>query len=71
MPSSIAQLDLDRQVAIFQDRLSRVTGSDEMSQFTDPEVVAKLTDTYLARNQIAQIQATISPAQTALILLGG
>ncbi|WP_170479291.1 DUF1217 domain-containing protein [Ruegeria arenilitoris] len=71
LSSSIAQLDLDRQVAIFQDRLSRVTGSDEMSQFSDPEAVAKLTDTYMARNQIAQIQATISPAQTALILLGG
>jgi len=71
LPSSFAQLDIDRQVEVFRDRLARVTGSRDMSQFTDPEAVATLTDTYLARNQIAQFQATNSPAQTALILLGG
>lgn len=70
LPSSFAQLDLDKQLSVFKARLSQLTGSDDLSQFTQPDAVSKLTDTYLARSQIAQIQSTISPAQTALILLG-
>lgn len=70
LPTAFGQLDIDRQLVQFRDRLARVTGSDDLSQFSDPEAVGKLTDTYLARNQIAEVQATISPAQTALILLG-
>ncbi len=70
LPSAFGQLDLDQQLTQFKSRLARVTGSDDLSQFANPEAVSKLTDTYLARNQIAQLQATISPAQTALILLG-
>ncbi|MFY2823094.1 DUF1217 domain-containing protein [Ruegeria sp. MALMAid1280] len=70
LPSSFAQLDIDRQLEVFKDRLSGVTGSDDLSQFTDEAAVAQLTDRYLARSQIAQLQSTISPAQTALILLG-
>ncbi len=70
LPSSFSQLDLDRQLEVFKDRLSGLTGSDDLAQFTDPEAIQKLTDAYLARSQIAQLQSTISPAQTALILLG-
>ncbi|MDA7964571.1 DUF1217 domain-containing protein [Ruegeria sp.] len=71
LPSSFAQLDIDKQLEVFKDKLSRATGSGDLSQFTDPEAVADLTDRYLARDQINQLQSTISPAQTALILLGG
>ncbi|WP_420585933.1 DUF1217 domain-containing protein [Ruegeria sp.] len=71
LPSSFAQLDIDRQLEVFKDRLLGVTGSDDLAQFTDEAAVATLTDQYLARSQIAQLQSTISPAQTALILLGG
>jgi ADP-ribose pyrophosphatase YjhB (NUDIX family) len=71
LPSSFAQLDLDRQLEVFKDRLSRATGSEDLSQFTDESAIDQLTDRYLARSQISQLQSTISPAQTALILLGG
>lgn len=71
LPSSFAQLDIDKQLNVFKDRLQRVTGSSNLSQFSDTEAVETLTDTYLARTQIAALQNTISPAQTALILLGG
>jgi len=71
LPSSFAQLDIDRQLEVFKDRLTNLTGSDDLAQFTEEDAVAKLTDQYLARSQIAQLQSTISPAQTALILLGG
>ncbi len=71
LPSAFARLDIDKQLEVFKDRLQRVTGSSDLAQFTEGEAIDKLTDTYLARNQINQIQQTISPAQTALILLGG
>lgn len=70
LPPSFAQLDLDTQLREFKDRLSRLTGSDDLAQFADEEAIGKLTDAYLARSQIAQLQSTVSPAQTALILLG-
>ncbi|WP_170783100.1 DUF1217 domain-containing protein [Ruegeria lacuscaerulensis] len=71
LPSSLGQLDIDKQLNVFKDRLSRLTGSDDLAQFTDDGAIAELTDRYLARSQISQLQNTISPAQTALILLGG
>ncbi|WP_424831683.1 DUF1217 domain-containing protein [Ruegeria sp.] len=70
LPVAFAQLDIDKQLEVFKDKLSRATGSENLSQFTDPDAVAQLTDQYLARDQIAQLQNAISPAQTALILLG-
>ncbi len=70
LPSSFAQLDIDRQLEVFKDRLAGLTGSDDLSQFSEETAVNLLTDQYLARRQIAQLQSTISPAQTALILLG-
>ncbi|SLN59526.1 DUF1217 domain-containing protein [Ruegeria meonggei] len=71
LPSSFGRLDIDRQLEVFKDRLSSVTGSDDLAQFKDEAAVAQLTDRFLARSQIAQLQSAISPAQTALILLGG
>ena len=71
LPSSFAQLDIDKQLEVFKDKLSRTTGSGDLSQFTEPEAIGALTDRYLARDQINQLQSAISPAQTALILLGG
>ncbi|SDX46713.1 Protein of unknown function [Ruegeria halocynthiae] len=71
LPNSFAQLDIDKQLEVFKDRLNRATGSSDLAQFTESETLEKLTDTYLARNQIKQIQQVTSPAQTALILLGG
>lgn len=70
LPASFGQLDIDTQLVEFKERLFSLTGSEDLSQFTDEGAVSRLTDTYLARSQIAQLQNTISPAQTALILLG-
>ncbi|WP_271949615.1 DUF1217 domain-containing protein [Ruegeria faecimaris] len=71
LPSSFGQLDIDKQLEVFKDRLSNLTGSDDLAQFADEEAIGDLTDRYLARSQITQLQSTISPAQTALLLLGG
>ncbi|CAD0186169.1 hypothetical protein RUESEDTHA_03074 [Ruegeria sp. THAF57] len=70
LPSSFAQLDIDKQLVEFKDRLKGLTGSDDLAQFSDETAINRLTDQFLARSQIVQLQSTISPAQTALILLG-
>lgn len=70
LPASFGQLDIDKQLDIFRDRLSAVTGSSNLSQFSSPAAIEDITDTYLVRNQIAELQSSVSPAQTALILLG-
>ncbi|WP_253282886.1 MULTISPECIES: DUF1217 domain-containing protein [unclassified Ruegeria] len=70
LPRSFAQLDIDKQLVEFKDRLLQLTGSEDLAQFSDQKALEQLTDTYLARSQVAQLQNTISPGQTALILLG-
>ena len=71
LPSSFGKLNIDKQLEVFKDRLSKLTGSDDLAQFKDKTARETLTDRFLARSQIAQLQATVSPAQTALILLRG
>ncbi|WP_171211117.1 DUF1217 domain-containing protein [Ruegeria sp. HKCCA5426] len=71
LPSSFAQLDIDKQLVEFKNRLKGLTGSDDLAQFSDKAAINRLTDQFLARSQVAQLQSTISPSQTALILLGG
>ncbi len=71
LPPAFAQLDIDRQLDVFKTKLSGLTNSSDLSQFTESSAIEKLTDTYLARDQISSINSALSPARTALILLGG
>jgi hypothetical protein len=70
LPSGLGSVDIDKQLEIFQDKLQRLTGSPQVSQFTDPEMVEKVTIAYLARSQINSQFAGSSAAQNALTLLG-
>ncbi len=69
LPSAFGTLDLDRQLATFRDKASRLFGSSEVSQFTDPERRDELLQKFLARSQSARSLANFSPAATALTLL--
>ena len=71
LPSSIAGLDLDRQLEIFQDRAESVLGSNSITQFSDPEAMDDLIRVFLARSQVAQFSAGTSSASIALTLLQG
>ena len=69
LPSAVGQLDLDRQLEIYKDKTLSLTGSSDVSQFTDPEVLEDLTIRYLARAQIEEFTASFNPAANALFLL--
>lgn len=70
LPSGLGRIDIDQQLEIFEDKLQALTGSSKVSQFTDPEMLDKVTIAYLARSQINSQSLAASAAQNALTLLG-
>jgi len=70
LPSSIGQLDIDRQLEMFRERSEAQLGSSSFSQFvTDDDAIDNLTTRFLARAQLNQTTISYSPAATALTLL--
>jgi len=70
LPSSIAQLDLDRQLEDFRDAADRVFGTRDVADFSDPELQEDLVRQYLIRDQAQQFSG-ISAGSIALTLLQG
>ena len=68
LPSSFGTLDIEQQVEILKTRTERLTGSNTIAQFTDPEAVDALTRRFFLIGQVAQIQAS-GMQNTALTLL--
>lgn len=69
LPSAVAQVDIDQQLTIFQNRAQSVLGDSGAAQFTDPDKIDNLITQFLAREQINSIGTGSSPAAIALILL--
>ena len=69
LPTSFGQINIDKQLEIFQDRAGEALGKDTISQFTDPELIEKLTSLYLARSQIETLDLATTSASNALSLL--
>jgi len=69
LPTSFGQVDIDKQLEIFQERATSVFGQPSVSQFADPKAILKLTNIYLARSQIVPFNASTSSSSTALTLL--
>jgi hypothetical protein len=69
LPSSVAQIDIDQQLEIFQDRAQSVFGSSSAAQFSDTEKIEDLVTQYLARAQIDALGSGASSAAIALTLL--
>lgn len=69
LPASFGQINVDKQLEVFQDRSSSIFGKSTVSQFTHPDSLEKLTNLYLARSQIASFNASLSSGSTALTLL--
>lgn len=71
LPSSFSQIDIDKQMEVFREKTQRLTGDDNVSQFSDPKVLERLTNAYLARSQLANGTAGLSSGSVALTLLQG
>lgn len=70
LPSSIGQLDLDRQLDDFRDRAERVFGTSDVSEIAKPEMQEKVVRDFLVRSQLdSMTAASYSSASIALALL--
>lgn len=68
LPSSFAQLDLDRQLETLSDRAESAFGVTDFSDFADPEVQDRLVQRFLLSSQLSGFQAS-SAGAVALTLL--
>lgn len=68
LPSSMAQIDLDRQLTNFRARAEQVFGVGEVSDFQEPEMQEKLLRMFLIRSE-ANASSTLSSGSIALSLL--
>lgn len=69
LPSSFGQVDIDQQLVVFKQRARAVFGSDQVSQFTDKDVVEDLITKYIVRSQLDTFNTSTSSASIALTLL--
>lgn len=69
LPEAFGQIDIDRQLGVFKERLEQFTGDESIHQFGDPESLERVTNMYLARSQISEIGGINSSASNALLLL--
>lgn len=71
LPTAFGQIDLDQQLGVFKERAQKEFGSDDVSIFSDPEVVQELITKYIVRDQIADFNNSFSSNAIALTLLTG
>lgn len=71
LPSAFGQLDIDKQLQTFKEKITKVTGNASIEQFSDPVARERMTALYLARSQINAMQTTFSPSANSLMLLRG
>ncbi|RKQ72145.1 uncharacterized protein DUF1217 [Litorimonas taeanensis] len=69
LPSSFANLDIDKQREIFSDKMNAKYGDKSIESFSDPEVVADLIQNYLLREEIDAGPTALTTGATALSLL--
>ncbi|MCE8006477.1 MAG: DUF1217 domain-containing protein [Aestuariivita sp.] len=69
LPASFGQLDIDKQLVVFQEKAREKLGTDRLSELVEPETLERLTNTYLARSQIDSFNISTSGAAIALSLL--
>jgi len=69
LPESLGNIDLDQQLEAFKSRSESIFGTDNIADFTDEDLMDKLVNTYLAREQLSSFGASQSAGATALMLL--
>lgn len=71
LPSSFAQLDIDRQLAVFKDRSARQLDLSSLSDLAQPEAMERLTQRFLLLTESSGGLQASSTYSTALALLQG
>ncbi|MFQ5562740.1 MAG: DUF1217 domain-containing protein [Parvularculaceae bacterium] len=70
LPDSVAQLDIDRQLEIFRDKMRSLYGESEITAFKDPKNVEDVIRRFFLFQQLKNGSSNIaSPGATALALL--
>lgn len=69
-PPAMSQLDLDKQLQMFRSKSRQVFGTDRFADLKRPDVLNKMTNLFLAREQALASFVASSPAAVALSLLG-
>lgn len=69
LPTSFGQLDIDKQLTVFQEKARAQLGTDSIAELVEPESLKTLTNAYLARAQIGSVTQSFSSASVALALL--
>lgn len=68
LPSGFGQLDIDKQLEMFRDKMQSRFGVSEIDEIAQPEVMGRVVQTYLLQSQIQQ-SSSIGAGQLALTLL--
>lgn len=71
LPQAFSALDIDRQLEVYKQRAQSLFGSDQLSQFTDPEKREGLIRTYLVRTELSGQASTGAGNSAALQILSG
>lgn len=71
LPSAFGQIDIDQQLSVFKKRAKQEFGTDDISQFSDPQKVQDLITKYIVRDQISAFNTNFSSNAIALTLLQG
>lgn len=69
LPSEIAAIDIDRQLAVFREKSESLFGVSHPEEFTDPALQEKLVRNFLFRSELAASAASTSRGAVALSLL--
>ncbi|QDC11157.1 DUF1217 domain-containing protein [Oceanicola sp. D3] len=71
LPAAFAALDLDRQLETYKARATSLFGSDEVSQFADPEQRENLIRRYLVQTELSGEASGATSTNAALTILSG
>lgn len=71
LPTSFAQVDIDKQQEVFAKRSAEMFGTSDPSQFSDPELQEELLTRYTAMSQLKNSSNLTSSGSAALTLLRG
>ncbi|MFN3973651.1 MAG: DUF1217 domain-containing protein, partial [Gemmobacter sp.] len=69
LPKSFGAINIDKQVETLRARTAAVFGSGDLEQFTEADLLEKLVRKFLVQAEVRGSRESISPGQSALILL--